>query len=519
MSRKPEGHRFSRSIWAHFVAEARNLEGADAVAANAHVSRMIEDYADAFDHRDVPTSWTASDAEPDWVGAWTRVLQGIDDAERREGLFARMDRVRKAYERLRRHPEPALAARLLGRFVVALAEDLAACPEAVSWRASDLLDYAHTSLARLHFAYDAAGRAKRVRAADVEWELVDRDFFTARRSIMTRSGPVRLGALRFASRKWRIEPSWPGSGGRSLGDVLSSDEHVVAATNGGFYLYSELPRAPHGALGDPAGLAVRDGVVLMPPVYRRPALIQDDQHHVHLRVVGLKGVTMRRGKIKLAARLVNRPHLAPGDIVFFNSFHGVRTPVAPMAFAVYGRRVVETAVNGDVAIPLGGIAVAMHPGSAAPSARVTEVGDEWDFDLPSIPGVGRVVSAVAGGPTILAARKAGVDWTQGDYAESAIPEALHPFGWFARAFAPRLAVGLTEDHQVVIVAVEGRDFKHSVGMGLDSLGRLMLDLGCVQAMNLDGGGGVGMVVRGGDGAIGAATRPIRSVLAIRSVKA
>ncbi|MCL4234009.1 MAG: phosphodiester glycosidase family protein, partial [Deltaproteobacteria bacterium] len=215
---------------------------------------------------------------------------------------------------------------------------------------------------------------------------------------------------------------------------------------------------------------------------------------------------------------VNRPHLNPGDIVFYNSFFGARTPIAPIAFAVHGRRVVEVADNADVAIPLGGLAVAMHPGSTSTGVRVTNIGDEWDFDLPSIPGVGRVMNAVAGGPTILAARKAGVFWEEGDYGEVAIPEALHPFGWFARAFAPRLAVGLTEDHQVVIVAVEGRDFKHSVGMGLDSLGRLMLDLGSVQAMNLDGGGGVGMMLREDDAALGAATRPIRSVLAIRSAK-
>ncbi len=525
LSRKPRGHRFPRTILTHFLAEAGALEAADAVAANVHVSRLIGDYGGAFDERGSDVSWTPGESEPDWIGAWTRVSQRIDNAERREGFFARMDRVRKSYERLRRHPEPALAARLVGLFAVALAEDLAANPEDVSSRASDLLDFAHTALARLHFAYDAAGRAKRVRAADVEWELLDRDFFAAKWSMMTRTGPVRLGALRFASRKWRIEPSWPGADGQSLGEVLRADSNIIAATNGGFYLYSELPGAPHGSLGDPAGLAVRDGVVLMPPVYRRPALLQDDQHHVHLRVVGLKGVTMRRGRMKLAARLVNRPHLGPGDIVFYNSLFGARTPVAPIAFAVYGRRVIETATNGDVAIPLGGLAVVMHPGSASmhpgsttTDAGVAAIGDEWDFDLPSIPGVGRVVSGVAGGPMILAARKAGSDWEQGDYDEAAIPEALHPFGFFAQAFAPRLAVGITEDHQVVIVAVEGRDFKHSVGMNLDSLARLLLGMGCVQAINLDGGGSAGMALRGEDGMIGAATRPIRSVLAIRSAK-
>ncbi|MCC6157169.1 MAG: phosphodiester glycosidase family protein [Deltaproteobacteria bacterium] len=519
MSRKPVAHRFPRFILTHFVAEARDLEGADPVAANVHVSRLILDYGNAFDDRETNGSWTPIQNEPDWIGAWTRVLQVVNDPERREGLFARMERVRKSYERLRRHPEPALAARVVGRFAVALADQLAAHPEAVSWRASDLLDFAHTAFARLHFAYDAAGRVKRVRAADVEWELVDRDVFAARWSVMTRSGPVRLGALRFASRKWRIEPSWPGPEGRSLSAVLSADSNIVAATNGGYYLYSEVPGAPHGALGDPAGLAVRDGVVLTPPIYRRPALLQDEQFHVHLRVVGLKGVTMRRGNMKLAARLVNRPQLNPGDIVFYNSLHGARTPVAPIAFAVYGRRVVETAMNDGVAIPLGGIAVAMHPGSVVPDRGLVSMGDEWEFDLPTIPGVGRVVGAVAGGPMILAARKSSVDWAQGDYGENAIPEALHPFGFFAQSFAPRLAAGVTEDHQVVIVAVEGRDFKHSVGMNLDSLARLMLDLGCVQAMNLDGGGGVGMIVRGDDGVVGAATRPIRSVLAFRSVKA
>ena len=52
--------------------------------------------------------------------------------------------------------------------------------------------------------------------------------------------------------------------------------------------------------------------------------------------------------------------------------------------------------------------------------------------------------------------------------------------------APRTAIGITKSNEVIIIVVDGRQ-EHSVGITLNTLAHILLDLGCVNAMNLDGG--------------------------------
>lgn len=61
---------------------------------------------------------------------------------------------------------------------------------------------------------------------------------------------------------------------------------------------------------------------------------------------------------------------------------------------------------------------------------------------------------------------------------------------------PRTAAGTRRDGTVVLVTVDGRQPKTSVGMTVEELAGLMLELGCADAINLDGGGSTTMVVRG-----------------------
>ena len=53
---------------------------------------------------------------------------------------------------------------------------------------------------------------------------------------------------------------------------------------------------------------------------------------------------------------------------------------------------------------------------------------------------------------------------------------------------PRTAVGIKADGKVVLYMVDGRQAPLSVGMTGQELAQTMLDLGCVEALNLDGGG-------------------------------
>lgn len=60
---------------------------------------------------------------------------------------------------------------------------------------------------------------------------------------------------------------------------------------------------------------------------------------------------------------------------------------------------------------------------------------------------------------------------------------------------PRTAAGVTGDGELILLVVDGRQ-RDSRGVDLVELADIMLDLGCVDAVNLDGGGSTALVVDG-----------------------
>jgi exopolysaccharide biosynthesis protein len=92
---------------------------------------------------------------------------------------------------------------------------------------------------------------------------------------------------------------------------------------------------------------------------------------------------------------------------------------------------------------------------------------------------------VSGGPLLL--------W-KGRRLEEPEKESISKVFFLARH--PRTAAGLRADGTLLFVTVDGRRPEESVGMSLPELTDLMLALGCVSAVNLDGGGSTTMVING-----------------------
>ncbi len=62
---------------------------------------------------------------------------------------------------------------------------------------------------------------------------------------------------------------------------------------------------------------------------------------------------------------------------------------------------------------------------------------------------------------------------------------------------PRTAIGVTSDKKMVLFVCEGREMTEGVkGLTTADLANILLDLGCVEAINLDGGGSSCMLVNG-----------------------
>ncbi len=84
--------------------------------------------------------------------------------------------------------------------------------------------------------------------------------------------------------------------------------------------------------------------------------------------------------------------------------------------------------------------------------------------------------------------------------------------------APRSAIGYTAGGELLLVAIDGRRAGVASGVTLAELAQIMLDLGAVGALNLDGGGSTGLVVNGATAnrpSDATGLRPVRSAFVIK----
>ncbi len=99
--------------------------------------------------------------------------------------------------------------------------------------------------------------------------------------------------------------------------------------------------------------------------------------------------------------------------------------------------------------------------------------------------VEKVQNAIGGGPAILSAGQVALNLAAEGFAQK-----------FADTKHPRTAVGKTASGDVWLVVVDGRQPDISVGATLGELADIMIRLGCVEAMNLDGGGSSTLALNG-----------------------
>ncbi len=191
---------------------------------------------------------------------------------------------------------------------------------------------------------------------------------------------------------------------------------------------------------------------------------------------------------------INRSRQASEIVLFTPEFH--RTTLTPPGGAeviVVNGRIAEVRDGGGSSeIPSTGVVVSIgrerfeqirpHLQPGAPVAVETKLisllpdpEGEWE----------RAEGIASAGPLLL--------WN-GKRIEEPEKESISKV--FCLARHPRTAAGVRADGTLVFVTVDGRQPETSVGMSIPELTDLMLELGCVSAMNLDGGGSTTMVVNG-----------------------
>lgn len=275
--------------------------------------------------------------------------------------------------------------------------------------------------------------------------------------------------------------------------VSTPSAYAIAAINGDFFVQDPGP-----AQGDPLGVAVLDGEIISTP-FPRSALVIDREGRAAVQLLRMEAWVARADGQRHPIHAVNEARGAD-RLLLYTPRHGASTranasgtevtlgdaPLPVRAGTTY--TAVVRAVRrrgGDTPIPADGLVLSGH-GAAAAFLEGLTPGDTVSFRLEFQPPLPEGAHVLGGGPQLL--RGAKEVW-QDSIREEKIRESLA----FRRH--PRTAVG-TDGTRLWLVTVDGRQPEHSVGMDLAELAALMRELGCTEALNLDGGGSTTLWVRG-----------------------
>ena len=126
--------------------------------------------------------------------------------------------------------------------------------------------------------------------------------------------------------------------------------------------------------------------------------------------------------------------------------------------------------------------------SQSPYSPMIDSFRKLDFNHPSLSGLQpwKVKNAFGGGPVLVQEGQVKISNNEEKkFAGKAIADKH-----------PRTAIGYTRDGTMIILAIQGRMKGLAEGATLPQMAKIMVDLGCVEAMNLDGGGSSCMLING-----------------------
>ena len=251
--------------------------------------------------------------------------------------------------------------------------------------------------------------------------------------------------------------------------AIAKETNSIIALNGTFF----KPET-----GVPLGTLMINGKLLTGPVYDRAAF-------------GVFNEGYDVARIKLDAKLIsanntividniNQPRMLATYTLCYTPEWGKFTPASPE----YGTQIIIknnkiTAITDkSTEIPKNGYVI------VAPKLKVKnlKIGDKVELSVKTNPKWSNAKHIISGGPYLVKNGEVYIDMTA---------EKLGAIG----GKNPRSAIGYTKDNILILVAIDGREGS-SVGMTLVQLADLMKSLGCIGAINLDGGSSTVMYVNG-----------------------
>jgi hypothetical protein len=264
--------------------------------------------------------------------------------------------------------------------------------------------------------------------------------------------------------------------GRATVGSIVSRFGAYAGLNGGYY-------ASDGA---PLGMLVIDGEWIKEPILGRTVLGIMQDGSFQMGNVKFRGRIALPGVGDMTIHGLNRGHEDSDDVVLFTSRWGKPTAEKEKATRVMlsagGQVLLVNSEGRGMEIPDKGYVLSVV-GSGAAQAAKAQVGGIATIQLLTDPAWPGLRHALGGGPRLVANGRpyitSGTERFRPDVASGA---------------APRSAIGILPNGDVVLVVVDGRQQEHSAGFTLGELAAFLVKLDVKDAMNLDGGGSATLVV-------------------------
>lgn len=250
---------------------------------------------------------------------------------------------------------------------------------------------------------------------------------------------------------------------------IAQREHAIAAINGGYF----KPQT-----GVPLGTLMINKKVYTGPIYDRVALGIFENGYGMARVQLKANILNNKNEIKIDN--VNQPRMLSTHTLVYTPDWGSESPLCPKygkAIAVENENIIAESY-GSLAIPKNGFVV------VAPEKVINQIDKSKKLKLnikinPEWEGVNHIIG---GGPYLIKNNEIYVDMTA---------QRLSAIG----GRNPRTAIGYTKDNHLIMMTADGREGS-SIGLTLYELAELMKEFGCINAMNLDGGGSTVMYING-----------------------
>lgn len=250
---------------------------------------------------------------------------------------------------------------------------------------------------------------------------------------------------------------------------IAGRDNAIVAINGGYF----KPQT-----GVPLGTLMINKKVYTGPIYDRVAMGIFDNGFEMARVQLKANVVTNKGGLKIDN--INQPRMLSTNTIVYTPDWGEYSPPSPK----YGKQLIISGVKlvktsyGRSQIPKDGFVI------VGPQKSLDTIANARKFklDIKINPEWKDVNHIISGGPYLV---------KNGDIYVDMTAQKLASIG----GRNPRTAIGYTKDNSLIMLTADGREGA-SIGLTLVELANLMKELGCVNAMNLDGGGSTVMYVKG-----------------------